>query len=545
MGVGDLVKGAASQAVGAVGGAASVAVSAAAGMTHTVSRQVVPVSEDMIARGSVALGSASSVAKSAGGAAIGAANSVAKSAGSAAIGVASSAADMAGDAAGAAVGAAGGAAGAVAGAAGGVAGAAGGAAVALAEGVKETAMFQKERLSNLAGHFRELLENYCKRKVQNVLEVLVAKIPGIIKNATDDADMPSRVKRGKDSLIDSLWPDIRQEIMWEIAVAIDGEEDDGMKEPYEGCTCCYSWLRYHLYPYNKGIWGQLKDPVWIIFTLISLIPIWGLSAAIFLLIFILIDKSDEYQLVSFILQFKGVQFLTQGVIRAVLGFFLYLQCATAPANEDQHSCENDGPGSTSPMATVLAAYGIQLVLCWVAFALLPCSEKKGISQLKGLDFETTGSVKTRGGYIIYLLWYDLFWFLVSAGALVYVIYLRRWVYDDWPVKHAFFAIQMVYGLLTMPFFLFTLPLLRNALTHTAPTGYDEYGRCRKYQAPPMPEQQKEEKKGSIFPSSLLSKEEAERVLGRLTRMITGGQVDSLDDDAETGGHGPTRVGKTE
>ena len=89
---------------------------------------------------------------------------------------------------------------------------------------------------------------------------------------------------------------------------------------------------------------------------------------------------------------------------------------------------------------------------------------------------------------VYLLWYDLLTFVVCAGALVYVLQLREWLLDDWMVKHAartsseicsavphttlaermrshitakaFFAIQMVHGYLSMPFFFFTIPLIR-------------------------------------------------------------------------------------
>merc|ERR1719486_858488 len=40
--------------------------------------------------------------------------------------------------------------------------------------------------------------------------------------------------------------------------------------------------------------------------------------------------------------------------------------------------------------------------------------------------------------------------------------------------------QVLYGLLSAPFFLFTLPGLQRVLTHAMPTGYDRRGRCRKY-----------------------------------------------------------------
>eukprot|EP00440_Ansanella_granifera_P028639 gb/GFBE01031112.1/.p1 GENE.gb/GFBE01031112.1/~~gb/GFBE01031112.1/.p1 ORF type:complete len:522 (+),score=89.25 gb/GFBE01031112.1/:1-1566(+) len=421
----------------------------------------------------------------------------------------------------------------------------------VAEGVIDQAVVQKQRLENLKDHFADLLEGYIKRKVQRLLVALVSRLPGIIKSATDDTEMPQSVKKAKDGLIDCVWPDVRQELTWELAVLLDGVADEEVLEDDPGCIGPRAWLRYHLYPYNKGFWGNLRDPVWIIFTLISLVPAYGVSPAIFLFLFLIIDKTDEFQLLCFILQFKGMQFITQGFLRSFLGFFQYLSCATAPGNDSDHFCETRGPGSTMPMAIVLVGYVLQIVLVWIAFILLPCSKAKGRTQLTGhLDAHKSLDVvegHTRGGYLSYLLWYDLFCFLLSAAGLAYAMYLRNWVYDDWPVKHAFFAIQMIYGYLSMPFFLFLIPLLRNVLTHSVPTGYDECGRVRKYKGPPRPPHDESKSSGRLLSLSILRKDEAFGVLEKLKTLITGGRVDSLDadeKDAESGIQlGPQTIGK--
>merc|ERR1719265_2198388 len=49
----------------------------------------------------------------------------------------------------------------------------------------------------------------------------------------------------------------------------------------------------------------------------------------------------------------------------------------------------------------------------------------------------------------------------------------------WPVAHTLFAVQVIYGYLAAPFFIFTLPVIKTVLTHTVPTAYDREGRCRK------------------------------------------------------------------
>merc|ERR1719221_853950 len=104
--------------------------------------------------------------------------------------------------------------------------------------------------------------------------MVVDQIPPILKSSLDDPDMPRVVARGKDHAIDMVWPDIREEIMTQAAIVVDG------KRKYEttaGPACCLlAFMRYHIYPYDKTIWGQLKDPVWVIFTIISLLPVSGL-----------------------------------------------------------------------------------------------------------------------------------------------------------------------------------------------------------------------------------------------------------------------------
>jgi len=66
-----------------------------------------------------------------------------------------------------------------------------------------------------------------------------------------------------------------------------------------------------------------------------------------------------------------------------------------------------------------------------------------------------------------------------VGAVVYTVMSRPDNdFQDWPVQHVVFAVQVVYGCLSFPFFLFTLPGLQRVLTHSMPTAYDEKGRCR-------------------------------------------------------------------
>mmetsp|Transcript_6638 Transcript_6638/g.15382 ORF Transcript_6638/g.15382 Transcript_6638/m.15382 type:complete len:478 (-) Transcript_6638:136-1569(-) len=389
------------------------------------------------------------------------------------------------------------------------------------EGVLDHAVQQKYRLEKLAEHFSELMEGFLKRKMYMFLKILIDKVPGIIKYALEDPEMPNMVKRAQDAAVDAVWPDVEQEILWELAVGLDGRADEQLPEA-TGPICCRAFLRYHLYPYDRGFWGRLRDPVWILFTLVGLIPVYGISPAVFLFIFLLIDKSDEFQLVSFILEFKGFQYLTQGVVRSVMGYFMYLNCVSVPG--DLEKCVENGPGSETPVAAVLAGYSIQILLVWISFLILPFSSRKGRSTLTG-QLDGPEPSRLQGGYLLYLLWYDLLTFVICAASFVYVLQQRNWLLDDWIIEHAFFAIQMVHGYLSMPFYFFTLPLLRNVLTHAAPTAYDRYGRCRKYIGFRPPADSKPQR---LALPSVLEKAEAARVLENLKRLLSGGRVRALD-----------------
>merc|ERR1711975_57327 len=94
-------------------------------------------------------------------------------------------------------------------------------------------------------------------------------------------------------------------------------------------------------PYDRSIWRQLKDPLWWIITGISLIPAFGCSQTIFTIMFLFLDKHDEYQLIKFIVAFKTNNFISQGIISALIGAAMYFNCIT----KDNPTCNDDGPGA--------------------------------------------------------------------------------------------------------------------------------------------------------------------------------------------------------
>lgn len=345
------------------------------------------------------------------------------------------------------------------------------------ESVKSAA---QDKAADLGARAKEIVEKWVKQHIQALAARLIEKVPGAVKDALDDEEMPSAVSKGKDRLVDAVWPDVRDEILWELSVKLDGKaEDAAEQEP--GVDCFRAFFRYHMFPYDRSIWRKMRDPLWILFQLIPLVPVAAVNPLWFLFTFLVIDKGEEFQLVSFILRFKGYQFITLGLIRATLGFILFINCVTAPADDDDHQCEHTGPGAQDNVWLSTGGFVLQVVLAWLAFLMLPCSRQKGRTELRGtIEVDTSKTEGNHGAHLRYLLLCDLAAFALCAALVGYALAMAPG--GDamhWTIEHVVFGAQVLYGFLSFPFFIFTLPLLSRALTHALPTGYDGKGRTRR------------------------------------------------------------------
>ena len=81
-------------------------------------------------------------------------------------------------------------------------------------------------------------------------------------------------------------------------------------------SCCprpYTWFRarflYAILPADAGRWQTLRNPKTVGIFMLSFCPFYAVSVWVFVLLFCLIDKTDEYQLSQYILKFKTTQFL--------------------------------------------------------------------------------------------------------------------------------------------------------------------------------------------------------------------------------------------
>ncbi|CAK0896584.1 unnamed protein product [Prorocentrum cordatum] len=338
----------------------------------------------------------------------------------------------------------------------------------------------QDKAADLGARAKAIVERWVKQQIQDLAARLIEKVPGAVKDALDDEEMPGALSRGKDRLVDAVWPDVRDEILWELSVKLDGRAEDAA-EQQPGVDCFRAFFRYHMFPYDKSLWRKMRDPFWVLFQLIPLVPVAAVNPLWFLFTFLVMDRGEEFQLVSFILRFKGYQFITLGLIRSTLGFILFIGCVTAPAEDDQHQCEHHGPGAQDNVWLATGGFVLQVVLAWLAFLLLPCSKQKGRSDLQGvIEVDTAKLEGSHGGHLRYLLLFDLAAFVLCAALVGYTVAMAPGGdAEHWTIEHVVFGAQVLYGFLSFPFFFFTLPLLTRALTHALPTGYDGKGRTRR------------------------------------------------------------------
>jgi len=416
-------------------------------------------------------------------------------------------------------------------------------------------------------HVKHFVEAWIKLRFHEQAEVLVDRIPSYVKQKLYDPDMPKFVERLLDRTIRKLWPDVKQEIMWEVSVMIDGNEDayDEELDNTPGPCWVLAFLRYRLFPHDKGVWQCVRDPTYLVVNVLCVIPVYGIWAWMFLVIFCIIDKRDEYQLIYFILSFKGCQFFSWGIIKGLVGFLQYFGCVTFPnmsalatrgeQTPDPSRCMTDGPGMAEEHVILVASWLLPLTLVWICLLLLPGAKEKGRSKLKILKNEAPSNADIRedgqsdageqantksGGYLTGMVIFDLVIFILCVGMLIIIIAtqphtgtgsqmskLYNAKDNDWQVKQTFYCCQFIYGLFSIVFVPFNFPLLQAVLTHAVPTAYDSKGRCCKFKGakPPKSEQAEEIRQGSSLP---LRTEDVEGFMSNLKTIMAGGAV-SIDE----------------
>ena len=352
--------------------------------------------------------------------------------------------------------------------------------------------------ARLADRGRAATATMIREQVHRGIGLAVDRTAERLKVHLTDDSMPRFVVRAIHGVVDDVVPDVKAEIVDQVlrrdVLPVDVGEPSAA---WNVLGKLRNWILYVLYPYDRTIWDQLRDPAWYVLMLILAFPRFGVHVVAWCIILVVMDKRDEYRLIDFILTFKGFQFFSMGFLQLFMGAARFYACIHGTAD-----CI-DVTAVLEPWE--MAAFVFQMVLVWVAFLLLPCSEKRGGRQYrKPLAHEEAEEEERscccccvrygqRGGSLPSWMLYEFFLVLLVAGACVLAVLYTDDVdgpislvdpdtgleasNDWWYLRSNLYWIRCLYGLLSLPFLVFRLPLMMSVLTKAKETGYTRNGKC--------------------------------------------------------------------
>mmetsp|Transcript_40893 Transcript_40893/g.88209 ORF Transcript_40893/g.88209 Transcript_40893/m.88209 type:complete len:924 (-) Transcript_40893:7-2778(-) len=328
-----------------------------------------------------------------------------------------------------------------------------------------------------------------------------------------DPDMWSWVKNLYSSAVENLWQDFEHEVersLEKVAVLRSYEPPSEAKGPTSRYIPMRMFLSLrafvlsHYLPFNKSIFGKLEDPFYLVMYIITLLPIQGLRVAFFSVVLLMLfvpGPPDEFQLINFILLFKGMQFLTGGLLNLSLGSYKYFACYSW-YKDDVLTCITEyGPGTGSFWHMLLDYLG-SIFLVWVAYFALPMARNLVTGQTTSRrymkardsnspvheddaeDVQTIAGLTMRGGKLSRLIQYDMCCFTFSVLMLVLVTLstvssnMSWWDFTESPqFKANVFWCIVMYAMLSFPWLLFLVPIFHSVLTHSDPSGFNQNGAC--------------------------------------------------------------------
>ncbi|CAD8209339.1 unnamed protein product [Paramecium pentaurelia] len=342
-----------------------------------------------------------------------------------------------------------------------------------------------DKLKLMLKQYTHQINVWARSKVLSSVIIVIEKFRPTVKEGLKDPDMCQCVKNLVDDTVDATWPEIVDEVKYQLMLQI-GDPYTEIEEKKQTLAFLYpfvwirNWYLYSNYPFDRSVWRQYKTISYWFWYIVSLIPFYGVSQYFYVLDFIMIDKGDEYQLVKFILSFKTMFFITQGVMKALIGYFMLYACTTMNYidNAYQDDCTRKGPGSSIEVFSEVIGQGVQVVLIWLAFFLLSCSKQKGkpIFQYDDTPQMIEGCFE-RGGRLKYFMFWDIF-ALGSSIGLFWLVYLTQDTRPNFDNSGDFiYFTEICYGMLSFPFLIFNVPFVNGRLTKAKATAYDRKGNC--------------------------------------------------------------------
>jgi hypothetical protein len=348
-------------------------------------------------------------------------------------------------------------------------------------GVTKRVNEAKVRATDKVDEVQTLARTKAAEKASSVVNGKLDMVTMVVVEGLDNSlDLPGFLAVPLETMVRETVEDVKHETTAGIESFIVKEEEWEPTIKVEDLSCwgrMRGWILYHWCPYDHAIGYQMVDPVYVTIKLLALIPFFGTQALIYGFLFILHDKSDDYQMVKFILDFKGMQALTLGIAGTLVGGYRYAYCA----NHHPPDCQITGPGAGRFFYTSILGWLGCALLVWAAFAELTCKKcRQGGDRFSG------------GGRLSHWILYDMLCMTVAVGVVVYAVTTadllegtslgaedlamainRKQTPDgsDYRFRQFAYWSKVLYGLLSLPFIIFMVPAIDVMFTHASPTGY--------------------------------------------------------------------------
>jgi hypothetical protein len=377
---------------------------------------------------------------------------------------------------------------------------------------------KEQMIEQFAAEKKQLLVHGLVDRYNNIFEYIFGIILATLKEMADDPYMPRFVKSMVDDVIEAFWPGVKNEVRTQIITGIVNNQPLAHGEK----KCCLfprPFFRYVLYPYDRNLWRVIRHPVWWFCLLLSICPFYSISQIYYILMFFIIDKRDQFQLENYITEFKAFQFISLGLVSALVGSVQYFICTSL----EPMTCPESAPRVE---LYVLAFFVIQIIFAWAAFALVNCSQKKGglyyqQSHLRESDHATrkerqqgfmnvlrgeavvkmtadqvneNEAVELRCRHrLMALLCWDTFVFVICLALGIWATLYNVLDRDasvteneegarsgNWKWTATLFWIRALYGILSFPFLAMHIPGVSAVFSHAKPTGYNPWGHTVPY-----------------------------------------------------------------
>ena len=297
---------------------------------------------------------------------------------------------------------------------------------------------------------------------------------------------------------------------------------------------CWAWLRarllHALNPADENVFLSLRNPFAVFVLALRLCPFYGISILVYCLSLFIIDRTDEYQLVNFVLEFKGFQFVSSGLLISFILGYQAVWCMvqehggiTAEPTSDAclRTAVSMSDGSELEFWLELWLQPLRIVLVYFATFLLLTGRPYGgdaelraleASRLDAADGELDGDAdrqylrllrnqcertyeieleemqvylekhradhqaSTRcGGCLKWFVLFDVVMLCMVVGSFAFLVGYLALPSSDGLYWALLYYANCVYSLLAFPFLVFKVPVVGEILHGALPTGYDKMG----------------------------------------------------------------------